>query len=82
MYFEKVTTDRQCKEMLLNCWHLDDGAMAGPRDTISRALNILQANSDFTGLHINLCKCQLFSAQELSMFHTGIHAQLVLTLNC
>ena len=58
--------------MLLNCWYLDDGVLAGPRDALSRALDILQANSDTSGLHINLSKCQLFSAQELSMFPAEI----------
>ena len=68
----KISADPQCKEMLLNCWYLDDGALAGPRDAVSRALKILQANSDTTGLHINLGKCELFCAQELSMFPSDI----------
>ena len=63
----KISADPQCKEMLLNCWYLDDGALAGPRNTLSRALNILLANGDPTGLHI---KCHVFTAQELSMFPT------------
>ena len=68
----KISADPQCKEMLLNCWYLDDGALAGPRDAVSRALKILQANSDTSGLHINLGKCELFCAQELSMFPSDI----------
>ena len=40
----KISADPQCKEMLLNCWYLNDGALAGPRDAVSRALKILQAN--------------------------------------
>ena len=68
----KISADPQCKEMLLNCWYLDDGALAGPRDAVSRALRILQANSDISGLHINLGKCELFCAQELSMFPSDI----------
>ena len=68
----KISADPQCKEMLLNCWYLDDGALAGPRDAVSRALKILQANSDISGLHINLGKCELFCAQELSMFSSDI----------
>ena len=59
-----------CKEMLLNCWYLDDGALVGPRDALSRALGILQAKSDTSGLHINnLSKCQ---SQDLSMFPSDI----------
>ena len=50
----KIPADPQCKEMLLNCWYLDDGALAGPRDALSGALKILQANSDTTGLHVNV----------------------------
>ena len=53
----------------LNCWYLDDGALAEPIDA---ALSILQANSNTSGLHINLSKCQLFSHQELSMFPSDI----------
>ena len=68
----KISADPQCKEMLLNCWYLDDGALAGQRDAVSRALKILQANSDTSGLHINLGKCELFCAQELSMFPSDI----------
>ena len=68
----KISADPQCKEMLLNCWYLDDGALARPRDALSRALGILQANSDMSGLHINLSKCQLFSPQDLSMFPSDI----------
>ena len=26
----KISADPQCKEMLQNCWYLDDGALAGP----------------------------------------------------
>ena len=47
-------------------------ALAGPRDELSRAVGILQANSDTSDLHINLSKCHLFSAQELSMFPAEI----------
>ena len=68
----KISADPQCEEMLLNCWYLDDGALAGPRDVVSRALKLLQANSDTTCLHINLGKCELFCAQELSMFPSDI----------
>ena len=68
----KISADPQCKELLLNCWYLDDGALAGPRDALSRALGILQANSNTSGLHINLSKCQLFSPQDLSMFPSDI----------
>ena len=63
----KISADPQCKEMLLNCWYPDDGAVAGPRDALSRALGILQANSDTSGL-----KCQLFSPQDLSMSSSDI----------
>ena len=57
---------------MVNCWYLDDGTLAGPRDAVSRALKILQANSDTSCLHINLGKCELFCAQELSMFPSDI----------
>ena len=68
----KISADPQCREMLLNCWYLDDGALAGRSDAVSRALYILQANSDTSGLHINLGKCELFCVQELSMFPSDI----------
>ena len=48
-------------ELFLHCWYLDDGLLCGPRESVLRALKLLQQETPKTGLALKLEKCELYS---------------------
>ena len=54
------------------CWYIDDGVLAGRSRSVLRALTIIQQLGPSLGLKINLKKCQLFGAGDLSQFPSCI----------
>ena len=56
-----LDTDEECAEILLQAWYLDDGALAGTRSAVLRALHVIEELGPALGLHVNLAKCEMFS---------------------
>jgi len=50
---------RECNLSLM-AWYLDDGTIIGPTVEVSKALNLLQASSSFSGLSLNIRKTKIF----------------------
>ena len=48
---------------------MDDGVLAGPRQSLCQALNLLQVHGPALGLHLNV---RYFSATTLDMFPSGM----------
>ena len=51
---------------------MDDGALAGPRSTVSNILALLQELGPPLGLHVNIPKCEVFSQSSLDCFPSDI----------
>ena len=54
--------------LLLNMWYLDDGVLCGTRSAIRECLDIIQRAAMWSGLEINLRKCEIFSRLDMSSF--------------
>ncbi|KAL5479479.1 hypothetical protein EMCRGX_G023005 [Ephydatia muelleri] len=52
-----LDADEECAEILLQAWYLDNGALAGTRSAVLRALHLIEELSPALGLHVNLAKC-------------------------
>ena len=63
-----IAADSVCSEPLFHAWYLDDGAIAGPRLAVEKALSIIQEMGPSLGLFVNPTKCELFSRGDLSSF--------------
>ena len=55
-----IAKDKQCFPILFNTWYLDDGALAGPKSAIARALALIKQLGPPIGLWINTDKCEIF----------------------
>ena len=69
---QAIVVDPQCIDLTSNCWYLDDGILAGTRGSLIRALEVIQEHSVSSGLSLNYSKCELYSLQNLDMFHHTI----------
>ena len=58
-----LDADDECAEILLQAWYFDDGALAGTRPAVLRALHLIEDLGPALGLHVNLAKCELFSRE-------------------
>ena len=56
------------------CLVMDDGVLAGPRQSLCQALDCLQVHGPALGLHVNLSKCELFSLHNLDVFPSVMKA--------
>eukprot|EP00731_Ephydatia_muelleri_P021996 Em0014g587a len=63
-----LDADEECAEILLQAWYLDDGALAGTRSAVLRALHVIEELGPALGLHVNLAKCEMFSRQGNTSF--------------
>ena len=63
-----VEADDECFDLLLQAWYLDDGALAGSRPAVLRALHLIEEMGPALGLHVNLAKCELFSRKGNTFF--------------
>ena len=52
-----LDADEECAEILLQAWYLDNGALAGTRLAVLRALHSIEELL-WAGLHVNLAKGQ------------------------
>ena len=64
-----IYIDEECGDLSHNAWYLDDGKLAGKSASVLRALNIV---SSALGFNINLKKCELYGAGDLSSFPSAI----------
>ena len=48
------------EELALQLWYLDDGTLVGPRAVVRRVLEAIMSLGPRFGLHVNLCKCDLY----------------------
>ena len=67
-----------CPELLFHMWYLDDGAIAGPKLVVLRALSIVQDLGPPNGLSVNTSKCELYSTGDLSIFPSAMKSSKVL----
>ena len=59
----KVLTDRiefVVPDLAVNAWYLDDGVLIGKSAAVKQALDIIMAEGEGLGLHLNLGKCELW----------------------
>ena len=63
-----IVEDKECSELLINTWYLDDGILSGTKSAICRAVTIIQIQGPALGLWINPAKCEWFSCTVLSDF--------------
>ena len=53
-----------------NIWYLDDGLLCGTRSAIAESLRLIKMAQSWSGLQLNMAKCELFSKSDLSDFPT------------
>eukprot|EP00731_Ephydatia_muelleri_P007847 Em0004g185a len=63
-----LDADEECAEILLQAWYLDNGALAGTRSAVLRALHLIEELGPALGLHVNLAKCEMFSRRGNTSF--------------
>ena len=63
-----IIEDKECSQLLIKTWYLDDGILSGTKSVICRAVAIIQKQGPALGLWINPAKCELFSCTVLSDF--------------
>ena len=51
---------RECPNLLMNAWYLDDGTLVGKTEDVFKAFTILCQMSPEYGLELNLKKCELW----------------------
>ena len=67
-----ISSRDDCAGLKFHAWYLDDGALAGPRSTVSNILALLQELGPPLGLHVNIPKCEVFSQSSLDCFPSDI----------
>eukprot|EP00731_Ephydatia_muelleri_P006382 Em0003g630a len=81
-----LEADDECAEILLQASYLDDGALAGTRQAVLRALLLVEELGPALGLHVNLAKC-LGSAhiinlqQAVAVFNTQVSLSNAILVN-
>ena len=63
-----IATDEDTAKLLFHAWYLDDGVVAGPKQSVLHALTIIQELGPPLGLVINPSKCELYSQNDMSVF--------------
>ena len=63
-----IATDEDTAKLLFHAWYLDDGVVAGPKQSVLHALAIIQELGPPLGLVINPSKCELYSQNDMSVF--------------
>ena len=69
-----ISEDKACSSNLFHAWYLDDGVLAGPRQSLCRCLSLLQVHGPALGLLVNVSKCEVFSHHNLDVFPSGMKA--------
>ena len=63
-----IATDEDTAKLLFHAWYLDDGVVAGSKQSVLHALAIIQELGPPLGLVINPSKCELYSQNDMSVF--------------
>ena len=71
---KSISKNKTCCSNIFHAWYMDDGVLAGPRQSLCQVLNLLQVHDPTLGLHVNLSKCEVFSRHNLDMFTCGMKA--------
>ena len=74
-----LDADDECAEVLLQTWYLDDGALAGSRLAVLRALHLIEELGPALGLHVT--KCELFSRKGNTSFPPEVRCFLLPNLD-
>ena len=61
-----IIEDKECSQLLINTWYLDDGILSRTKSVICRAVTLIQKLGPTLGLWINPAKCEWFSCTVLS----------------
>ena len=69
---QAIVADPQCTDLTSICWYLDDGALAGTRASLIKALEVIQEHNLPSGLSLNYSKCEQYCLQNLDMFYHTI----------
>ena len=69
-----ISEDTACSSNLFHAWYLDDGVLAGPRQSLCQCLSLLQVHGPALGLLVNVSKCEVFSHHNLDVFPSGMKA--------
>ena len=69
-----ISEDKACSSNLFHAWYLDDGVLAGPRQSLCRCLSLLQVHGPALSLLVNVSKCEVFSHHNLDVFPSGMKA--------
>ena len=73
-----VEADDEGFELLLQaCRYLDDGALAGNRPAVLRALHLIEEMGPALGFHVNLAKCELCSRKSNTLFPPDVRCSLL-----
>ena len=76
-----VDADDECMDLLYQAWYLDDGALAGNRPAVLRAMYIIEEMGPALGLYINFAKCELFSSKGNATFPPAVKYSLLPNLD-
>ena len=76
-----MEADEECGDLLYQAWYLDDGALAGNRPAVLRAVHIIEQMGPSLGLHINFAKCELFSSKGNTSFPPAVKYSLLPNLD-
>ena len=71
----------ECMDLLYQAWYLDDGALAGNRPAVLRAMHIIEEMGPALGLYINFTKCELFSSKGNASFPPAVKCSLLPNLD-
>ena len=63
-----IATDEDTAQLLFHAWYLDDGVVAGPKQSVLHSLARIQELGPPLGLVINPSKCELYSQNDMSVF--------------
>ena len=76
-----LDADEEYAEIFLQACYLDDGALAGTRPAVLRALHVIEELGPALGLHVNLAKCEMFSRQGNISFPPEVRCSLLPNLD-
>ena len=76
-----VDADDECMDLLCQAWYLDDGALAGNRPAMLRAMHIIEEMGPALGLYINFTKCEPFSSKGNASFPPAVKCSLLPNLD-
>ena len=76
-----VDADDECMDLLYQASYLYDGALAGNRPAVLRAMHIIEEMGPALGLYINFTKCELFSSKGNASFPPAVKCSFLPNLD-